>query len=376
MTTDPLDRLALVDPVTPVPDLLGVQRRARALRRAHRRTRLVGGTVALAAALTVGGVVLPQLGGDGTGAQPGPAAVALGLGVAPARAADVAAGCGTRHGDWVDPAGWAADPRITRAATLIDGAPWPLASAGVHETTMDCPDAVPVAVLLATGPQRGVSVWSQVADPFPAGTEGVTDVRVRGVDGRLRDFGGGLLLSWVDADGTRWIVNGSGMTPEDLVSLVDGLQLDGSRVDTGRLPAGYEPVPVPDAPASPVTRRWWVTYGDTQPVEAQDGVAKAPLGAGVELESRVATAPPELAVSYWAAETVLVDVDGHRGVFTPWGQPGVDVGGWLTWVDHGIEYRLSGALPVEQLAALARAATPVAVDDARLAGLPQTPGES
>ena len=152
--------------------------------------------------------------------------------------------------------------------------------------------------------------------------------------------------------------------------------LDGTRVDTGTLPAGYEPVPVPDVPASPVTRRWWVTYGDTQPAEAQDGVAKAPLGAGVELESRVATAPPELSVSYWAAETVLVDVDGHRGVFAPWGQPGVDVGGWLTWVDDGIEYRLSGALPVEQLAELARSATPVAVDDARLAGLPQTPGES
>jgi hypothetical protein len=373
MSTDPLSRLADQGPGSPTPDLAGVRRRARALRLARRRARLAGGTLALAAVLTVGGVVVPQIGGDEPGDRAG-STVALALGVAPARAADAGTDCSTGSAEWLDRAQWAGDPRITDAAVLLDGAPWPLASAGVHDQTMDCAEALPAAVLLDTDPVRGIAVFADVADPFPAGTEGVTGVRVRGGDGWLRDFGGGLLLSWVDGDGVRWIVNGSGMSGGELVDAVDALRLDGTSVDLASAPAGFAPVPVPQAPADPVTRTWWVTYGDTRPVVGADGVAVQPAGAGVELQARTATAPPEVAASYWAAETVLVDVGGARAVFSPWGDPDTDVGGWLSWDADGIRYTVSGALPLPDLVALARTAVPVDVLDPRLAGLPAVPG--
>ncbi|MFF1531359.1 hypothetical protein [Cellulomonas sp. NPDC058312] len=372
MSTDPLSRLADLDQPTAAPDLDGVTRRARAIRLARRRTRLAGGTLALAAVLTVGGVVAPQLGG-GTPGVPNPPGVALALGVAPARAADAATGCGTGSAEWVDADAWAADPRITRAAVVLDDAPWPLVSVGVHEATMNCPDAVPAAVLLDLDPVRAITVYADVADPFPTGTEDVTDARVRGVDGRLRDFGGGLLLSWVDDAGLRWVVNGSGLSATELVGVVDGLDLDGARVDAASVPDAYEWVPVPDAPADPVTRTWWVTYGDTVAVEGPDGTAVQAPGGGVQVEARVATAPAEVAASYWAAETAFVDVRGSRAVFSPWGDPDVDVGGWLTWDDDGIRYTVSGALPVDELAALARTVVPADVTDPRFAGLPVLP---
>lgn len=375
MSTDPLSRLADLETATPVPDLARVQRRARALRASRRRLRLTAGTLGLAAVLTVGGVTVPQLGGPAPGAPgaPGAPAVALALGVAPARAADAAAGCGSGHAEWADEGEWAADSRITRAATLLGAAPWPLASVGVHDQTMDCPDAVPVAVLLDPDPVRGIAVYADVADPFPAGTPDVTDVHVRGVDGTLRDFGGGMVVTWVDGGGIRWLVNGSGMAARDLVAAVDGLDLRGLEVAAASVPADYEWVPVPDVPADRTTRTWWVTYGDTTAVEGTDGAAAQPLGAGVELQARVSTAPPEVAVSYWAPETLLLDVGGHRAVFSPWGDPDTDVGGWLSWQADGVRYTLSGALPAEELAALARTAVPADVDDPRFAGLPVLP---
>jgi hypothetical protein len=372
MSTDPLSRLADLDQPSAVPDLAGVTRRARAIRLARRRTRLAGGTLALAAVLTVGGVVAPQLDG-GVPGTPGAPGVALALGVAPARAADAATGCGTGSAEWLDRGTWAADPRVTRAAVVLDDAPWPLTSVGVHQVTMNCPDAVPAAVLLDPDPVRAVTVYADVADPFPAGTEDVTDARVRGVDGRVRDFGGGLLLSWVDDAGLRWIVNGSGMTTAELVAVVDGLDLDGARVDPASVPDEYEWVPVPDAAADPVTRTWWVTYGDTTAAEGPDGTAVQTPGGGVEVLARVATAPAEVAASYWAAETTFVDVGGSRAVFSPWGDPDVDVGGRLTWDADGIRYTVSGVLPVDELAALARTAVPADVTDPRFAGLPVLP---
>ncbi|VTR76081.1 hypothetical protein [Cellulomonas hominis] len=375
MSTDPLSRLADLETASPVPDLAAVQRRARALRTARRRTRLTVGTVGLAAVLTVGGVVVPQLGGQTPGV-PGAPAVALALGVAPARASDAATGCGSGYAEWADPDEWAADSRVTRAATLLGDAPWPLASVGVHGQTMDCPDAMPVAVLLDTDPLRGIAVYADVADPFPAGTDGVTDVSVRGVDGRLRDLGAGILMTWVDEAGVRWLVNGSGMTADDLVAVVDGLAVDGVHVDAASAPAAYEWVPVPDGPADRTTRTWWVTYGETASVESSDGTAEPPRGGGVELQAQLATAPPEVAVSYWAQETVLVDVGGHRAVFSPWGDPDSDVGGWLSWQADGVRYTVSGALPVEELADLARRTVPADVTDPRFAGLPVLPGVS
>jgi hypothetical protein len=370
MSTDPLTRLADTPTAAPVPDLAGVQRRARALRAARRRTRLALGTLGLATVLTVGGAVVPQLGGEAPGA-PGSAPAALALGVAPARAADAAAGCGSGYAEWLDPGEWAADSRVTRAATLLE-APWPLASVGVHDQTMDCPDAVPAAVLLDTDPLRAITVYADVAEPFPEGTEGVAGVTVRGTGGRLRDLGGGMVLTWVDGTGIRWLVNASGISSGDLVAVVDGLDLQGVRVDAASAPAAYEWVPVPEVPVDRTARTWWVTYGDTVAVEP-DGTAKQALGAGVELQARVSTAPPEVAVSYWADGTVLLDVNGHRAVFSPWGDPATDVGGWLRWQAGGIDYTVSGTLPAEELAELARTAVPADVADPRFVGLPVLP---
>jgi hypothetical protein len=373
MSTDPLSRLSAVPTPAPRFDLDGVQRRALARRRA-RRTRLGIGTAALATVLTVGGVVVPQLGSDGTGSGgAAQAAAALGLGVAPASAADEGAQCDVATVETVARSDWSDLAQVTGAATLIDEAPWGLTSVDVRKSTVSCVPALPVLVLLDTDPVRGLTLWSDVSDPFPASVEDeVVDVTVRGGAGRFRDLGSGMYVTWLDDAGTRWLAAGSGLTRDELLADLNGLTLDGGTADPTAVPDGFEVVPVTDAPADPVSYLWWAMYGDTQTtVQDEAGVYGPVLGGGVWLEvSTARSAPPEVTASYWAAETVLVDVDGHRGVFAPWGDPATDVGGSLDWQVDGVTYRLSGAVPVEELAALAAQVRPVGLDDARLVDVP------
>jgi hypothetical protein len=374
MSIDPLTRLADVDVPAARPDLAGVERRARAQRRG-RRTRLTASTAALAAVLAFGGVVVPRLGTQ----EPGADAAALSLGVAPARADDSGKQCDVGRGDWVERATWAEDPRVAQAAVLLADAPWPLTSAGAHRDTMNCPPALPAAVLLDPDPLRGITVWADVADPFPASVEDeVMPIAVRGSEGRFRDLGTGMFVSWVDVDGVRWLASGSGMTAEALVAALDALRFDGLVFAASSVPQGFDVVPVSDAPADPVTVTWWVTYGDTTSqvlVDGPDGGAYGWVpGGGVDLQVTVsAQAPPEVTASYWAAETVLVDVDGRRAVYAPPGEPAADSGGDLVWQTDGVTYRLTGALPQEQLVALARSVEAIDVDDPRLSGVRAQP---
>ncbi|RMI14095.1 hypothetical protein [Cellulomonas triticagri] len=368
MSTDFLTRLADVDTPAPTPDLARVQRRARALRR-NRRARTVGASVGLAAVLTVGGVVLPQVGGGAPTPQAG--AFPLSLGVAPAVAGEGTTECQTGWSEWVAPDAWPADPRITGAAAVLADAPWAATSAGVHLTRMDCTSALPVAVLVSEEPVRGVTVWRDVADPFPEGTDGVADVPVRGAAGRLRDLGTSAYVSWSE-DGARWMASGSGLGTTDLLDVLDALRFDGDALDPGSVPSGLDAAATGATRTERETLRWTVTYGDTAPVEGADGVHRTPEGTGVTLEAMAGPQePPEVVASYDAAGVRLVDVAGHRASFAPWGDQSTDVGGWLRWQAEGVTYVLSGGLPVEDLAALAATVTPAAVDDPSLTGLPQ-----
>lgn len=375
MTPDLLDRLADVETPAPTVRLAAVERRARHLRQARRARRVVVGTAGLATVLVLGGVVVPQLSDQDRGS--GAPAVALALGVAPARAADATTRCGTGFAELVERADWAAEPSVPEAAALLDDPAWPITSIGVRRVTTDCLPAVPAAVLVDADPARGITLWSDVATPFSSDLDGVVDVAVRGATGQLRDVGTAAYVTWLDADGVRWMANGSGMTPDELVADIDGLVLDGTAVDPASVPDGFDPGPVPDPPTSTTGRSWSVTYGDTESHDADgDGAYKPSPGAGVDLEvTSEYRDPVQVAVSYWSEQVRLVDLDGVVGEFSPMGDPAVDVGGWLIWQRDGLTYTLSGALPMEQLVDLARTVQPVALDDPRIDAAPDWPSD-
>ncbi|MDM8084203.1 hypothetical protein QUV83_05445 [Cellulomonas cellasea] len=375
MTRDLLSHLADVEIPTPEPDLARVSRRAQGLRRA-RRARLAGGTMLAVAVFAVGGVVIPQ-GNEGPTGNTMP--IALALGVAPARAADAGA-CNIGWADWVDRSDWAALPDVAGSASLIGDASLSLASIGVHLNESACVPSVPVAVLFAEAPVQGITVWADVADPFPGVADELHDVQVRGAQARLRAFeGGGMIVAWPAEDGTTWMASGSGMSQTVLIEVIDGLRFAPSgTLDASSVPAGLERAAINTQPASRTSRTWWANYGETDTlVEDAGGLVPAP-NAGIRLEASTAWAEPvEVVASAWAEAVRFVDIDGARGAFSPWGgDPASDTGGWLRWHSEGVTYELSGAVSLETLVAAAASVELVELDDPRVARAPDYPPAS
>ncbi|MFI2752389.1 hypothetical protein ACGIF2_03015 [Cellulomonas sp. P22] len=373
MTHDLLTHLADVEIPTAEPDLARVTHRAHSLRRA-RRARLAGGTGLVVAVLAVGGVTLPQ-GGQGPTGNDAP--LALALGAAPAQAADAGVACNTGTAEWVDRADWSSEPDVVAAASLVGDVALPLTGIGVHHDEAACWPTVPVAVLFSEAPVSGVTIWADVADPFPEGTDGVRDVTVRGTDARLRVFdNGSMAVAWTAPDGTTWLASGSGMDEATLLATIDGLRFDGSRVlDVESVPAGLEPATIDPQPVSRTTTRWWAAYGDPDAQIEDAGVIEPVPGAGMLLEAISGwTAPVEVAASSWAQGVRFVDVDGARGTFSPWGGDATsDAGGWLTWHRDGTSYTLSGAFPLAVLTAAATTVEKVDLMDPQVTGAPEYP---
>ena len=266
---------------------------------------------------------------------------------------------------------WSNDPVVVRSAALIADPPVPLTHVEVHLDEGNCPPAVPAAVLYDLDPVRGISVWPDVQDPF-AGWEELPDeeplspVVVDGHDALLRDLGDqSIQLSWLTADGTRWMAMSSGFPTDDALAVLDALSFDGVTLDAASVPAELTVAPVSTVPPTTADKKWSAYYGE------DDGQPAADPPVTILSATTVFTEPGEVAASMHAPSTAFAEVNGARAVFTT---NGADLAtatyGWLRWTQGGVSYSLVGPWTFEELVALAEKVEPVSLDDSRVTGAP------
>lgn len=343
-----------------VPPVELVHRRAGIIRTANRRARAGMGVAVLATVLAVGGVVLPQDPDPGT---KGTATVAAAfLGVTPARAADGSdADCRVGTASALDRTQWESTPVATMTTLLPEaavGAPLRAVAAGQAEGT--CPAPTPVAVLYAQGPQlKGLTLWADVADPY-TGQDGLRTVEVRGTPGQLFAFDtGSFNLSWVAADGTRWLAEASGIDEGTFVRTLDSFRLAGGELDTASVPAGWEQASLPARSTQTTEFSWRVDYGSPGAKWTPDRVT---------LEVSRAVDSPAVAIARYAAGSTLTSVDGQLAVWSANGPAGTDIGSSLRWQDGQLAYVLWGQGGAQRLQAMAEQAEHVSATDPRIRG--------
>lgn len=350
----PLDLVTLGDDADarPVPPVEHVHARAAVLRRRRRRTTSVLSVGAVAAALAVGGVVLPQ--------GPGPAgeapAVAQFLGVVPASAASGDVDCRIGFGNGGIPyEDWAADPVAAALPVLLDSPDLPpMRSVSLGSETWSCPPALPTAVLYADGsPVRALALYTDVANPYSA-EGGLTDVAVRGTTADMMTFDdGGRVLSWLEPDGKRWVAWVGGFAQDEAVGLLDALALvaDGG-VEASSVPEGLLTADVPPQTVERDRVSFGILYGSPgreTPDAVHVSVSAVP-GAAVEW---AATGAPGV---------VLTRVGGHLAEYAP----GAEDQGQLRWSTGGLSYVVAGPGGMDRLVALAESMEHVAPDDPRM----------
>jgi hypothetical protein len=361
MDDERLRGLARVAPLRPARPLAEIRRRSSRLRRARRAGRLAAGGAALTAAALVTQVVV----GPGPGGG-GPIGSALPfLTGAPANAAR--ADCGVGRADLVRRED--VSPAL-RQLLPADAMGRPLRQAWGRRIRLNCPPLVPAAVLVDfsadhSTARRGLAVWGPEAvlsgDPRVA-------LRVRGRAGQLMTgsaAAGVLSVGWTESDGSRWVVNSSGLSRAQLLAAVDRLRLADGRVARTSLPGGYDETQFPRPVTSGESFVWDAQYGD-QPSQPGDDL-------GVQLAVYQPTGASALTAATLAAPggVRFVDVNGARAAYSRVAYPPQPTGlGFLEWqTAGGVGFRLSGPLGLADLAALARRLQPVAADDPRLAGV-------
>ncbi|MEP7765589.1 hypothetical protein [Sanguibacter sp. 25GB23B1] len=366
-----LDRLADVEVGTRTPDLASVERRSRAILRRHRTMRAGAIGLALVATLAAG-TILPL--GSQSGAPLAETQAPLPFGALPASASADDAACNVGFGSQIERDTWSDDSVIVRSAALISDPPIALTHVEVHLDEGNCPDAVPAAVLYDADPVRGISVWPDVQDPF-ASTEGVDDsyadapldhVVVGGHDALMRDSGDqSIQLSWLTADGTRWMAMSSGFPAAEALAVLDGLSFSGFTLDASSVPAGLTVAPVSTVAPTTSVKMWSAYYGE------EDGQPAADPPVTVLSATTVFRAPPEVAASMHAPSTAFAEVNGVPAVFST---NGADLAfatfGWLKWTQNGVSYSLVGTGSFDELVALAEKVEPVSLDDSRVIGAP------
>lgn len=368
MNHDLLNRLADVEVGTRTPDLASVERRSRAILRGRRTMRAGAIGFAVVATLAVG-TILPL--GSRSGAPLAELQRPLPFGALPASASADQAACSVGFGSQVDRADWPGDPDVVRSASLIADPPIPLTHVEVRLDVGNCPEAVPAAVLYDTDPVRGISVWPDVQDPF-AGFEEIPDeepfveVVVDGNDALLRDFGDdSLQLSWLAADGTRWMAMSSGFPIDDALAVLDSLAFSGRTLEPTSVPADLSVAPVSSVPPTTDVRKWQAWYGEEDDQPAVDPPTTT-LSA-----TTVFTAPIQVAASMHAPSVAFTEVNGAPAVFST---NGADLAsatfGWLEWTQDGVTYVLVGSWTLDELVALAENVEPVSLDDSRVTGAP------
>ncbi|QTE28948.1 hypothetical protein [Pengzhenrongella sicca] len=332
-----------------------VHRRASVIRQGRRRTRAGLSVGVVAAALVVGGVVIPQ---DDDGANRVQAASFLG--VARADAADGADG-DCRQGDNFTTRftreQWTTSTQVAALSSWLpaDSTGLPVRGIDVSSDQLVCPPPVPAATLYTQTPaKRGLTLWSDVAQPF-AGDTGLENVTMRDSTAQLLHLPGNVMLTWVEPDGTRWIAQASGLDQASLVTILDNLTLDGTTVDGASVPSPWEQAPLSEPTDRSNVLNWAVEYG-----EPGDGTDDP----GVRLHVTHETEPVATAAARGVDVINFTQVNGRLAIsFT-------DMGGCIAWDSAGLAYQLCGSEDPDQLVSLAERVTRVEPTDPRVLAAP------
>ncbi|NNH08364.1 hypothetical protein HLB10_14900 [Cellulomonas fimi] len=329
---------------------------------------LVGAAAVVLTGVAV--VVGPALTDRGTDTAP-PAGAMSGMFPLPAAAAgdarcltDVLRG----GGGYQQPARELLDtPGLDAAArTLRDVEPVRL---GIEVSDFPCGQAVPAAVFYAPDGSGGISLYPDVADPWP-GLQAPDDLTVRGQSGRtLSPDAGHHFVTWVEPDGTRWFVVANGLDVPALTAWLDTVPLSGTTVAPDATAPGMQRVADQAAPAPGPSRviAWDLGYGDAEPVDADgdgydDGVPAGVMSLHVEVG---AAEPVESALSWAIPGRQVTTLDGRVAVWSS----GHEGGSALRWSDGTRTYLLMGAPTLDDALALAQTVQPVALDDPRVVAL-------
>lgn len=252
------------------------------------------------------------------------------------------------------------------ARTLRDVEPVRLS---IEVSDFPCGQAVPAAVFHAPDGSGGISLYPDVADPWP-GLKAPDDLTVRGQSGRTLSPGAGHhFVTWVEPDGTRWFVVANGLDVPTLTAWLDTLPLSGTTVAPEAAAPGMQRVPDQATPEPGPSRvlAWDLGYGDAEAIDADgdgydDGVPAGVMSLHVEVG---AAEPVESALSWAIPGRQVTTLDGRVAVWSS----GHEGGSALRWSDGTRTYLLMGAPTLDDALALARTVEPIALDDPRVQAL-------
>jgi hypothetical protein len=238
----------------------------------------------------------------------------------------------------------------------------PLTGVMARAESSNCPRDVPAELIVRfnadlTSFDGGIAL-TRLDDLIHWGVPGISTVQVRGVRGLLLDQGVQTLrLQWTEPDGGHWLLEASGVSREQLLSVANGLKLDRPEKMDPSLAPGFSPVAV-TASARRHWQTWSATYG---PEESSRVGIRVSNGPQLPWQSAALT-PPDSIVR-------LVTVNGRPAVYEEvdnGGGPGDLMPGSLVWTDaKGITFQISAPSEAEALK-LAQQLVHVAADDPRL----------
>jgi hypothetical protein len=344
---------------TEVPDVNGVVRRGRQLRRARRVWR--GAAALSSVAVVVAAVaVVSRVGSDAAPVELA-APVDLPAGVAPPD--DDGEDCGG-YAELRDPEE-AAVPRLMPEwlpPGLEVGHAWARAVIAEHLT---CPPVPTALVALRPGDGGAIAAAVRVrgpsAEPFRQYEAlAYEHVTVRTDEGaqlvRFPADPSFLQAQWTEPDGTSWSMIGHGVDSTTLLAVAEDLDLQGS---------GGTPVAHLRRPVDGLEEVWNLDElpGELPPGEPYWHVS---IDDGQTLSidvSRPLVPTPAISVADVPGAR-LVEVRGHTAVAVTEGSP---FGVWLTWDEEpGLRVSISGSLDLDTLVRIAESLAPAAPDDQRI----------
>ncbi|RPF19908.1 hypothetical protein [Myceligenerans xiligouense] len=225
---------------------------------------------------------------------------------------------------------------------------------------VDCPDGVATAFFVDRENERAIAVLHggslpDAVDPETrTGPPEADGVDLRGTEAQELASPAGFRFIWWTEGGDRWYAQGNGVTRDDLVSALEGLELGSGEVSGA--PRGYERVELPKAEAGTKQYQWMLWQGSVQ-----DG--RLSSGSPYVRVAWPALVPEEYA--YLEGTGEFVEFDGGLATYFE-DTTGVNAN-TFSWTKDGVRYSISDSdADLATMKQIARSMEPVDADDPRL----------
>lgn len=257
-------------------------------------------------------------------------------------------------------------PGAADAAYLLPGAgPTSLTAA---TESYPCGQAAPAAAFYAPDGSAGISLYADVLEPTFAREHKAKDVSIRGATGRIiTPPAGHHFLTWVEPDGTRWLVIAQGLTVGGLVAWLDSATLSGRTVAPAVAAPGMQRAQQSSLGNTHTKRviAWEAMYdkGSVRTGEGMDGPAPGTMDLRVSVGGTDSVAA---GLSWAIPNRVVTQVNGYLAEWSS----GHEGGSELDWTDdEGRTFQLFGAASLDEALELAGHLEHVTFDDPRVTAL-------